>query len=77
METKRTALDILFQEIKESKAFLPDNLFNYLKDVYNKSKEIEKNQEYETKSFWFGRGILAAKEDKIKELNPNRINIIK
>jgi hypothetical protein len=77
MGTKRTALDILFQEIKESKAFLPDNLFNYLKDVYNKSKEIEKNQEYETKLFWFGRGILAAKEDKIKELNPNRINIIK
>ena len=76
MRTKRTALDILFQEIKESKAFLPDNLFNYLKDVYNKSKEIEKNQEYEIKSFWFGRGILAAKEDKIKELNPNRINTI-
>jgi hypothetical protein len=42
MEKKRTALDILFQEIKESKSFLPDNLFDYLEMVYNKAKEIEK-----------------------------------
>ena len=44
MENKRTALDILFQEIKESKSFLPDNLFDYLEMVYNKAKEIEKEQ---------------------------------
>jgi hypothetical protein len=44
MEKKRTALDILFQEIKESKSFLPDNLFGYLEMVYNKAKEIEKEQ---------------------------------
>ena len=44
MEKKQTALDILFQEIKESKSFLPDNLFDYLEMVYNKAKEIEKEQ---------------------------------
>ena len=44
MEKKQTAVDILFQEIKESDAFLPDNLFDYLEMVYNKAKEIEKEQ---------------------------------
>jgi hypothetical protein len=44
MEKKQTALDILFQEIKESKSFLPDNLFDYLEMVYNKTKEMEKEQ---------------------------------
>jgi hypothetical protein len=44
MANKPTALDILFQEIKESKSFLPDNLFDYLEMVYNKTKEIEKEQ---------------------------------
>jgi hypothetical protein len=44
METKQTAVDILFNEIKDSKAFLPYHLFNYLEDVYRKSKQIEKEQ---------------------------------
>jgi hypothetical protein len=44
METKQTAVDILFNEIRDSKAFLPDNLFNYLEDVYKKSKQMEKEQ---------------------------------
>ena len=44
MEKKQTAVDILFQEIKESSSFMPDNLFDYLEMVYNKTKEIEKEQ---------------------------------
>ena len=44
MGTKQTAVDILFNEIKDSKAFLPDNLFKYLRSVYEKSKQIEKEQ---------------------------------
>jgi hypothetical protein len=44
METKQTAVDILFNEIRDSKAFLPDNLFSYLEDVYNKTKAMEKEQ---------------------------------
>ena len=41
MENKRTALDILFQEIKESKAVMPDALFGYFEMVYNKAKETK------------------------------------
>lgn len=46
MENKQTAVDILFQEIKESKSFLPDNLFAYLEDVYNKAKALDENELY-------------------------------
>ena len=44
MEKKQTALDILFQEIKESKAIIPNALFTYFEMVYNKAKEMEKQQ---------------------------------
>lgn len=44
MENKLTAVDILFIEIKDSKAFLPDNLFKYLESVYDKAKSMEKEQ---------------------------------
>ena len=46
MSNKQTAVDILFQEIKESKSFLPDNLFAYLEDVYNKAKSLDENELY-------------------------------
>lgn len=46
MGNKQTAVDILFQEIKESKSFLPDNLFAYLEDVYNKAKALDENELY-------------------------------
>ena len=46
MSNKRKAVDILFQEIKESKSFLPDNLFEYLEDVYNKAKALDENELY-------------------------------
>jgi len=44
MENKQTALDILFQEIKESTAVMPNALFKYFEMVYDKTKEIEKKQ---------------------------------
>jgi hypothetical protein len=31
---------------------------------------MEIDHEYETKAYWFGRGILAATEDRIDELKP-------
>jgi len=72
MENKQTAVEWLIDNLKP----LYPNIEEF-KLIIGLAKDMEKNQEYETKSFWFGRGILAAKEDKIKELNPNRINIIK
>jgi hypothetical protein len=44
MENKQTALDILFEEIKESTAVIPNALFTYFKMVYDKAKQIEKEQ---------------------------------
>jgi hypothetical protein len=44
MENKQTALDILFEEIKESTAVMPNALFKYFEMVYDKSKQIEKEQ---------------------------------
>ena len=62
MENKRTALDILFQEIKESKSFLPDNLFDYLEMVYNKTKEIEKEQIKDARDSYINQ-ILKVNDD--------------
>jgi uncharacterized protein YcaQ len=44
MENKQTALDILFEEIKESTAVMPNALFKYFHMVYDKAKQIEKEQ---------------------------------
>jgi hypothetical protein len=44
MENKQTALDILFEEIKESTAVMPNALFKYFEMVYDKAKQIEKEQ---------------------------------
>ena len=56
METKQTALDILFQEIKESTAVMPNALFKYFEMVYDKAKQIEKEQigytEEQAYQFW-------------------------
>lgn len=38
----------------------------------NKAKQMEKEQKYETSAFWFGRGILAGKENRIEELKPTK-----
>jgi len=41
---KETALDILFEEIKEKKVIIPDALFKYFHMIYDKAKQIEKQQ---------------------------------
>lgn len=38
----------------------------------NKAKQMEEEQKYETSAFWFGRGILAGKENRIEELKPTK-----
>ena len=37
-----------------------------------KAKKMDKDKEYETKAYWFGRGILAGRENKIEELSPKK-----
>ena len=41
-------------------------------EVFEQAKAMHKEQEYETKAFWFGRGVLAGREDRITELKPKR-----
>lgn len=65
MAKKQTAVEWLEQRMPS------DTLFSW-KVVFEKAKQMEKEQEYETKAFWFGRGILAGKENKIEELSPIR-----
>ena len=41
-------------------------------EIFEQAKAMHKEQEYETKVFWFGRGVLAGREDRITELKPKR-----
>jgi hypothetical protein len=78
METKQTAVDILFNEIRDSKAFLPDNLFNYLEDVYKKSKQIEKEQkENAFNESRMTNPIIGFKHNNFEQYYNETYNIIK
>jgi hypothetical protein len=78
MENKQTAVDILFNEIRDSKAFLPDNLFNYLEDVYKKSKQIEKEQkENAFNESRMTNPIIGFKHNNFEQYHNETYNIIK
>jgi hypothetical protein len=78
MENKQTAVDILFNEIRDSKAFLPDNLFNYLEDVYKKSKQIEKEQkENAFNESRMTNPIIGFKHNNFEQYYNETYNIIK
>ena len=78
MENKQTAVDILFNEIRDSKAFLPDNLFNYLEDVYKKSKQIEKEQkENAFNESRMTNPIIGFKHNNLEQYYNETYNIIK
>jgi hypothetical protein len=63
MENKQTAVDWLVEQYANE---------NYGIEVYEQAKAMEKEQEFETKAYWFGRGILASMEGKINELKPTK-----
>ena len=62
---KQSSIEWLEQELKK----IP---FVNVLEVFEQAKAIHKEQEYETKAFWFGRGVLAGREDRITELKPKR-----
>jgi dissimilatory sulfite reductase (desulfoviridin) alpha/beta subunit len=52
---------------------LPSFIETYdLSKFLEEAKQIEKEQEYETKAYWFGRGVLAGNENRIEELKPTK-----
>ena len=62
---KQSSIEWLEQELKK----IP---FVNVLEVFEQAKAMHKEQEYETKAFWFGRGVLAGREDRITELKPKR-----
>jgi hypothetical protein len=63
MENKQTAVEWLVEQYANE---------NYSIEVYEQAKAMEKEHEHETKQYWFARGILAGKENRIKELKPTK-----
>jgi hypothetical protein len=67
MTTKQTAVEWLMMQLP---VFIRVDL--YEKELYEQAKAMEKEQEFETKAYWFGRGILASKENRVDELKPKK-----
>jgi hypothetical protein len=67
MSNKQTAVQWLMMQLP---VFIRIDL--YEKELYEQAKAMEKEQEFETKAYWFGRGILASKENRVDELKPKK-----
>ena len=68
MENKQTAVELL-ASLMISSSTLP---FKTIDEYIEQAKAMEKEQEFETKAYWFGRGILAGMEGRINELKPTK-----
>lgn len=71
---KQTATEWLIDQMLKQVYFdgnKPLSITN-LDHLQHQAKEMEEKKEYETKAYWFGRGILAGRENKIKELQPKK-----
>jgi hypothetical protein len=74
MENKQTAVEYLVKEFSAILGPIKTEAMQdlLLVDAIEQAKQMEREQQYETKAYWFGRGILAGKEDRIEELKPTR-----
>ena len=64
---KQTAVEFLMKFCLND---LPIEQWNKYNGLFEQAKEMEKQREYETKAYWFGRGVLASRENRIAELQP-------
>jgi hypothetical protein len=71
MENKQTAVEWLEENLIGNPHFESDFIYN--RNTFKQAKAMEKEQEFETKLYWFGRGILASRENRIKELKPKKL----
>jgi hypothetical protein len=69
MSNKENSIEWLRKELLNSEP----NILEWNK-LFEQAKEMHKQEEYETKAFWFGRGILAHTKNRINELKPIRNN---
>ena len=70
MENKQTAVEWLIEQVKSKE--WQDKFIWHKEEVFEETKAMEKEQEFETKAYWFGRGILASKENRVDELKPKK-----
>lgn len=68
MENKETAVEWLEKQFD----FWGDRVWEHQNNLFKQAKEMDKEQKHETKQYWFARGILAGKENRIKELKPTK-----
>lgn len=73
----QTAVEWLIDKIAEKsimekdRYYIPYNSGTIdITDLIEQAKQIEMKKEFETKVYWFGRGILAGRENRIEELQP-------
>ena len=69
MSNKENSIEWLRKELLNSEP----NILEWNK-LFEQAKEMHKQEDYETKAFWFGRGILAHTKNRINELKPIRNN---
>ena len=69
METKQTAVSWLVEELMKTNLKISSDGLTALS---TKALEMEADQIHETKQRWFGKGVLADRENKIAELKPIR-----
>ena len=75
MANKQTAVDWLMDKMLQNEnAIFIGGRYLTLYEIRERAKAMEKEQEHETKQYWFGRGILAEKENRIEELKPIKDN---
>jgi hypothetical protein len=70
MTTKQTAVEWLIEQVKSKE--WQDKFIWHKEEVFEQAKAMEREQEFETKAYWFGRGILASKENRVDELKPKK-----
>lgn len=71
---QKTALDWL-KDMLEWNYGDPQTLeisWENLDELFERAKQMKQERDYELKAFWFGRGILAHKQDRVSELKPTK-----
>ena len=62
-----TAVEWLFKQLWEEPK---DKMVWYA--IRKIATQTEERELYETQAYWFGRGVLAGKEDRVEELKPKK-----
>ena len=73
MSNKKTAVEWILDKLAPYIYYPYAHSSGYdVEELIEQAKAMEKEQEFETKAYWFGRGILASKENRVHELKPKK-----